>query len=61
MTELTQIVERMEQEQLSLEQSLEHFKRGITLTQSCQQSLEQAEQTVQILRKNDSIDKTDDA
>ena len=54
MTELSQIVESMEQEQLTLEQSLEQFKRGVTLTQSCQKALQQAEQTVQTLTAQDN-------
>ena len=49
MAELAQIVEAMEQQSLTLEQSLEYFKRGVTITQQCQRALQQAEQTVQIL------------
>lgn len=47
--ELEQLVERMEQGDLSLEQSLKDFERGIELTRSCQQALQAAEQRVQIL------------
>jgi exodeoxyribonuclease VII small subunit len=49
--ELEQIVERMEQGELSLEESLKQFERGIVLTRSCQQALHDAEQKVQILLK----------
>jgi exodeoxyribonuclease VII small subunit len=49
LTELNTIVERMEQSSLTLEESLEHFKRGIHLAQSCQQALQQAEQMIQTL------------
>lgn len=54
--ELEQLVERMEQGDLSLEQSLKDFERGIELTRSCQQALQQAEQRVQIL-----LEKSDQA
>lgn len=54
MIELGQIVEAMEQQALTLEQSLEYFKRGITITQQCQRALQQAEQTVQILTMQDT-------
>jgi exodeoxyribonuclease VII small subunit len=49
--ELEQIVERMEQGELSLEESLKQFERGVALTRSCQQALRDAEQKVQILLK----------
>jgi exodeoxyribonuclease VII small subunit len=47
--ELETIVEQMEQGELSLEESLKQFERGIELTRNCQKSLQQAEQKVQIL------------
>jgi len=49
LSELNQIVERMEQEQLTLEQSLENFKRGVLITQECQKALQEAEQSIQLL------------
>jgi len=52
--ELESIVERMEKGELSLEQSLQQFERGVLLTRTCQQSLQDAEQKVQILLKKDS-------
>jgi exodeoxyribonuclease VII small subunit len=39
----------MEQGELSLEQSLKDFERGIALTRACQGALKEAEQKVQIL------------
>jgi exodeoxyribonuclease VII small subunit len=52
--ELETLVEKMEQGELSLEESLQHFERGIQLTRSCQQALQDAEQKVeQLLKKND--------
>lgn len=49
LAELESLVETMEQGDLSLEESLKQFERGITLTRGCQESLKEAEQKVQIL------------
>ena len=49
MAELEQLVERMERGDLTLEQSLEDFERGIALFRSCEQALKSAEQKVRIL------------
>ena len=51
--ELETLVERMEQGESSLEESLKDFERGIELTRSCQAALAEAEQKVQILLKKD--------
>jgi len=50
--ELENLVEQMEAGDITLEESLRHFERGITLTHQCQQALKQAEQKVQILIKD---------
>ena len=47
--ELEQLVARMEGGQLSLDESLASFERGIGLFRHCQQSLEQAELRVRLL------------
>ncbi|MDD4913770.1 MAG: exodeoxyribonuclease VII small subunit [Methylococcales bacterium] len=49
MEELEKLVEQMEQGDISLEESLKTFERGIKLTRTCQQALQDAEQKVQIL------------
>jgi exodeoxyribonuclease VII small subunit len=49
LSELEQLVEKMEGGDLTLEDALKHFERGITLTRECQQALAEAEQKVQIL------------
>jgi exodeoxyribonuclease VII small subunit len=49
LAELEQLVERMEQGNLPLEESLKLFERGVQLTRICQKSLQEAEQKVQIL------------
>jgi exodeoxyribonuclease VII small subunit len=47
--ELEALVTKMEQGNLSLEESLQHFERGIQLTRTCQKALKAAEQKVEIL------------
>ena len=49
LAELEQLVERMEQGNLALEESLRLFEHGVKLTRSCQKALKEAEQKVQIL------------
>jgi exodeoxyribonuclease VII small subunit len=49
--ELESLVERMEQGDQSLEQSLKDFERGVELTRNCQQALKQAEQKVHKLQE----------
>ena len=49
--ELENLVERMEQGDQSLEQSLKDFERGVELTRTCQQALKLAEQKVQQLQQ----------
>ncbi len=52
--ELEALVEKMEQGEQSLEQSLKDFERGVALTRACQQALSNAEQKVQILTGKDA-------
>jgi exodeoxyribonuclease VII small subunit len=47
--ELEQLVEQMEQGDITLEESLKSFERGVKLTNTCQKALQEAEQKVQIL------------
>ena len=49
LAELEALVEKMEQGDLSLDESLKQFERGVQLTRSCQQALKEAEQKVRIL------------
>lgn len=61
--QLEEIVNKMEQGQLSLEESLGAFEQGIKLTRQCQSTLKQAEQRVaKLLPKEDSyeLDEFDD-
>ncbi|UZJ43002.1 exodeoxyribonuclease VII small subunit [Marinimicrobium sp. C6131] len=49
LSELEALVNQMEQGELSLEESLQAFERGIQLTRDCQERLSAAEQQVQVL------------
>ena len=49
LAELEAIVDKLEHGDLSLDDSLRHFERGVQLTRSCQSALKQAEQKVEIL------------
>jgi len=51
--ELEQIVTRLEQGDVSLEESLKLFEEGVRLARACQTALQEAEQKVQILTRND--------
>lgn len=53
LAELQTLVERLENGELSLEDSLTAFEQGIRLTRDCQGALTQAEQKVQILLERD--------
>ena len=57
LTELEQLVEKMEQGNLSLETSLQLFERGIALTRACQKALTEAEQKVQVLIRESGKEK----
>jgi exodeoxyribonuclease VII small subunit len=52
LAELEDLVELMETGDITLEESLAHFERGIKLTRQCQQALKTAEQKVQILMRD---------
>lgn len=49
LTELQQIVTRLEDGSLGLEQSLSEFERGVKLLRTCYRILEEAEQKVELL------------
>lgn len=51
--QLEEIVNKMEQGQLSLEQSLDAFEHGVKLTRTCQETLKKADQRVSQLIKQD--------
>ena len=57
--ELETLVSRMESGELSLDESLKAFERGIELTRKCQSSLEAAELKVQTLTKDKELEDSD--
>jgi exodeoxyribonuclease VII small subunit len=60
LTEINTVIEKMEQGDLSLEESLNYFERGIKLIKQAQKTLREAEQKVQILMKNNDNEKLSD-
>ncbi|MBN7771576.1 exodeoxyribonuclease VII small subunit [Marinobacter daepoensis] len=52
LNELENLVRDLEQGELSLEQSLAAFERGVKLTRDCQSALKSAEQRVEQLVQN---------
>ncbi|WEJ21149.1 exodeoxyribonuclease VII small subunit [Pseudomonas sp. SD17-1] len=53
LADLQALVERLENGELSLEDSLTAFEQGIGLTRDCQSALTQADQKVQVLLERD--------
>ena len=53
LAELEALVARMDEGDLSLEESLKAFEQGVRLTQQCQQALTEAQQRVQMLTVQD--------
>ena len=59
LAELEQLVQQMESGDMSLEQSLKAFEKGVKLTRECQKALTEAEQKVQILLEENGQLKTE--
>jgi exodeoxyribonuclease VII small subunit len=53
LSELEALVDILEKGDLSLEDSLKSYERGVTLTRACQETLKQAEQRVRMLSRPD--------
>ena len=56
MSELEGLVESMETDSLSLEESLKTFEKGIQLTRVCQKALADAEHEIKILMGDKEVD-----
>ena len=56
LTELEGLVERLERGEQGLEEALTDFERGIQLTRHCQESIQNAEQRVEQLIKDNGIE-----
>lgn len=52
LTELESIVDALERGDMTLEESLGAFERGVALTRACQKALDAAEQRVRILTES---------
>jgi exodeoxyribonuclease VII small subunit len=52
LAELETLVERLEQGDLTLDEALKSFERGVALTRQCQGALKAAQQKVEILLSN---------
>jgi len=57
--ELESLVSKMESGELSLDDSLKAFERGIELTRTCQSTLEAAELKIQMLTKDNKLEAID--
>jgi len=49
MAELEQIVEKLEKGELTLDESLEYFKKGVELSKYCNKRLEEVERQITLL------------
>jgi exodeoxyribonuclease VII small subunit len=59
LVELESLVERMEAGDLSLEDSLGAFERGVKLTRHCQSALKNAELKVKVLTEENALEDLD--
>jgi exodeoxyribonuclease VII small subunit len=59
LAELEGLVEKMETGELSLEQSLAAFERGVRLTRHCQAALQAAELKVKVLTESGELEDLD--
>jgi len=55
LADLEALVEKMEAGEMSLEESLQAFERGVQLTRHCQAALKSAELKVKMLTDNDEL------
>lgn len=59
-SDLEGIVRQLEKGELTLEDSLKQFEKGIGLARRCQEVLQQAEQKIEILTANQSVEPSPD-
>jgi len=55
LSQLEQLVARMEQGDLTLKDSLDEFERGVGLVNACESALKEAELRVQVLLKTQDL------
>ena len=56
LSELESILNKMEEDNLNLEDSLSSYEKGILLVKTAQENLKKIEQRVQILSKNNELE-----
>jgi exodeoxyribonuclease VII small subunit len=56
---LDTLVKNLEQQNLPLDKAIDTFKKGIELINECQSILKTAEQTIEKLSKNNSLEELD--
>lgn len=56
LTELESIVNKMESDNLNIEESLKSYEKGITLIKDAQNKLKKIEQKVEVLSKDDVLE-----
>ncbi len=49
LNELESLINKMESKELSLDESLKLFERGVTLTNTCKKILDEAKQKIEII------------
>ncbi len=54
LSELEEIIGKMESGDLSLEESLKHFEKGIKIHRQCHSALSSAEQRISVLSEQDN-------
>lgn len=60
LSQLEKLVQQMEEGDLSLEESLKTFEKGVKLARECQTALKDAEQRVKLLiEQNGDLEETD--
>ena len=52
--QLTTVIEKMEQQDVGLEESLKLYEQGIQLTRKCQKIIDEAEQKIEQLMEQNS-------
>ena len=60
MKQLEKLLDEMENEELSLEESIRKFEQGVKMVHKCQQALDQAERKIKVLMKKNSRMELDD-
>ena len=57
LSELEEVVKQLEGGDLPLEKALDHFEKGIALSEACRKRLEEAETRIEVLlKKNNKVE-----